>query len=101
MIGEYLYDDRDQQRLPATLFENDVFLGTRITLNDIQDTELLAGAIMDEKTDGIFASAEFQRRIGNHLLLEVEARLFVADDDPLIESISSDDFVTLRLTRYF
>lgn len=101
MIGEYLYDDRDQQRLPATLFENDVFLGTRITLNDIQDTELLAGAIMDEKTDGIFASAEFQRRIGNHLLLQVEARLFVADDDPLIEPISSDDFVTLRLTRYF
>lgn len=101
LIGEYLYDDRDQSRLPNTVFENDVFLGTRITLNDIQDTEFLAGAIIDDQTGGILASAEFQRRIGDNLLLEIEARGFAADDDPFIATQDADDHILLRLTRYF
>lgn len=101
IIGEYLYDDRDQTNLPSTIFENDVFIGTRITLNDVQDTEFLAGAIIDDQTGGVFASAEFQRRIGNTLLLEVEARAFAAEDDPFIRSLEKDDHLLFRLTRYF
>ncbi|MEM1036763.1 MAG: hypothetical protein AAGI14_08400 [Pseudomonadota bacterium] len=101
LIGEYLYDDRDQSRLPITVFENDVFLGTRITLNDIQDTEFLAGAIIDDQTGGVIASAEFQRRIGDNLLLEIEARSFVAEDDPFIAAQDADDNLLIRLTRYF
>ena len=101
LIGEYLYDDRDQTLLPATLFENDVFVGTRITLNDIQDTEFLAGAIVDDQTGGVFASAEFQRRIGDTMLFEVEARAFVAEDDPFISALERDDHLLARLTRYF
>ena len=101
VIGEYLYDDRDQSLLPNTLFENDVFLGTRITLNDIQDTEFLAGAIIDDQTGGVFASAEFQRRIGDNMLLEIEARFFAAEDDPFIAALEADDNLLIRLTRYF
>ena len=101
LIGEYLYDDRDQSRLPVTLFENDVFLGTRITLNDIQDSEFLAGAIVDDRTGAVFASAEFQRRIGDTVLLEVEARAFAASDDPFIAPLDADDHLLIRLTRYF
>jgi len=100
LIGEYLYDDRDQARLPTTIFENDVFVGTRVTLNDVQDTELLAGAIIDDRTGGVFASAEFQRRIGDTLLLEVEARAFSAQDDPFISALEADDSVLFRLTKY-
>ncbi|MEO1642841.1 MAG: hypothetical protein AAFR74_05845 [Pseudomonadota bacterium] len=100
-IGEYLYDDRDQTLLPPVLFENDVFLGTRITLNDIQDTEFLAGAIIDDQTGGVVASAEFQRRIGNTMLLELEARAFAAEDDPFIAALEKDDHLLIRLTRYF
>ena len=101
LIGEYLYDDRDQTILPNTLFENDVFVGTRITLNDVQDTEFLAGAIIDDQTGGVFASAEIQRRIGDTLLLEVEARAFAAEDDPFIAALEADDHLLVRLTRYF
>ncbi len=100
LIGEYLYDDRDQATLPTTLFENDVFVGTRITLNDVQDTELLAGAIVDDRTGGVFASAEFQRRIGDTLLLEIEGRTFSAQDDPFISALENDDSILIRLTRY-
>ncbi|MEM1390424.1 MAG: hypothetical protein AAGG45_05025 [Pseudomonadota bacterium] len=101
LIGEYLYDDRDQSRLPITVFENDIFLGTRITLNDINDTEFLAGAIIDDQTSGIIASAEFQRRVGNNLLIEIEARAFIANDDPFLATQKDDDNLLIRLTRYF
>lgn len=101
LIAEYLYDDRDQALLPNTLFENDVFVGTRIILNDVQDTEFLAGAIVDDQTGGVFASAEFQRRIGDTMLLEVEARGFTAEDDPFISALEADEHVLLRLTRFF
>jgi len=101
LIGEYLYDDRNQAFLPNTLFENDVFFGTRITLNDVQDSEFIAGAIIDDQTGGVFASAEFQRRIGDSLLLEIEARAFAAEDDPFIAGLEADDHVLFRLTRFF
>ncbi|MEM1104758.1 MAG: hypothetical protein AAGH87_00090 [Pseudomonadota bacterium] len=101
LIGEYLYDDRDQLRLPATVFDSDVFVGTRITLNDAQDTEFLAGAIIDDQTGGVISSAEFQRRLGDTLLLEVEARAFASEDDPFIASQEADDHLLIRLTRYF
>lgn len=101
IIGEYLYDDRDQTNLPRTIFENDVFVGTRVTLNDVQDTEFLAGAIIDDQTGGVFASAEYQRRIGSTMLLEIEARAFAAEDDLFISSLEKDDHLLFRLTRFF
>ena len=45
LIGEYLYDGRDESRTPVSLFQNDVFTGARLTFNDLDDTELLIGAI--------------------------------------------------------
>ena len=101
VIGEYLYDGRDQDTAPVSLFENDAFVGTRVTFNDVQDTEILAGAIIDTETAAIQASIEFQRRIGDNMLLELEARSFTASGDPFIESLDRDDYVTLRFTRFF
>lgn len=101
VIGEYLSDDRDQARLPSVLFDNDVFAGARLTLNDTQDTTFLAGAIVDHRTGGTFASAEFQRRIGDTVLLEVEARAFAGADDPFIVALEADDHVLVRLTQFF
>ncbi|MEM1380579.1 MAG: hypothetical protein AAGH41_08140 [Pseudomonadota bacterium] len=101
VIGEYLYDDRDFALAPINVFENDVFAGTRITLNDIQDTEVLAGAIVDTDTGGVIASAEFQRRFGSSILLEIEGRYFEGSGDPFVDPFADDSHLTLRLTRYF
>lgn len=101
LIGEYLYDSRDQTRAPITLFENDAFIGTRIALNDTQDTEILAGAIVDNDTRGTVASIEAQTRVGERMLLEAEARFFIGSDDPLVEPFKDDDHLLLRLTYFF
>ncbi|MEL6598757.1 MAG: hypothetical protein AAGK98_00240 [Pseudomonadota bacterium] len=101
VIGEYLHDDRDGTETPTPLFDNDVFVGTRLTLNDIQDTELLAGVIVDTETEAVQASAEFQRRLGDRTLLEVEGRAFAGGDDPLVDPLEADSVLTLRLTRFF
>lgn len=101
VIGEHLYDGRNQQQSPATPFDNDLFGGLRITLNDVEDTEFLGGAIVDLDSGAAQFSAEFQRRIGDRMLLEVEGRAFSANGDPLIEPLRRDHVLTIRLTRYF
>lgn len=100
VIGEYLYDGRDLVLAPVNIFENDIFAGTRITFNDVQDTEILAGAIVDTDTGAIIGSVEFQRRIGSRMLLEVEGRYFNGGDDPFVDAFADDSHVTFRLTRY-
>ncbi|MEL6451676.1 MAG: hypothetical protein AAFQ19_10470 [Pseudomonadota bacterium] len=101
IIAEYLYDGRDQTQSPATPFDDDIFLGTRITWNDVEDTELLAGAIIDVDTGGTQFSAEFQRRIGDNNLLEIELRGVDVSGDPILDAFKSDTSVLVRWTRYF
>ncbi|MFM2043308.1 MAG: hypothetical protein RLY86_1884 [Pseudomonadota bacterium] len=101
LIAEYLHDGRDPARAPATPFDDDVFAGLRLTWNDAQDTELLAGAIVDTANGGTQGSVEFQRRWGDTTLLEVEARWFTASGDALLAPLRRDEVLTLRLTRYF
>ncbi|MEO0401935.1 MAG: hypothetical protein AAF214_06135 [Pseudomonadota bacterium] len=101
VIAEYLYDGRDQSQSPVTPFDDDVFLGTRITWNDVEDTEFLAGAIVDLNGGGAQFSAEFQRRIGDSNLLEIELRSVDASGDPLLDSFKSDTSVLVRWSRFF
>lgn len=103
LLLEHLYDGREEDGdAPLTVFQNDVFVGTRLTLNDEPDTTLLAGAIVDAEDGSLTLSLEASRRIGSDLKVELEARLFpeVAREDPLY-GIRRDDAVTLRVSRYF
>ena len=101
LLAEYLYDGRDDDA-PFTPADNDLFVGSRLTLNDEQDTTLLAGAIVDLDTQAMFVSVEAERRLGDDWKLELEGRAFVdVPADDLSAGIRDDDFVTVRLTRFF
>lgn len=100
LIGEYLYDDRDDEALTA--FQNDLFAGLRLTLNDAQSSELLMGVIQDLDHNGRLFSLEASRRLGESWKLTVEARLFsdIAQSDPFY-SVRDDDHIQVELAWYF
>lgn len=69
VIAEYLYDERT-----TAVFQNDVAVGARIILNDIQSSELLVSAVLDTEGDGQAFNVEGSRRLGERVKLSVEAR---------------------------
>ena len=51
ILTEYLWDSRNDD--PAAPFQNDIFVGSRVTLNDVQSTEFLTGIILMLKVEAI------------------------------------------------
>ncbi len=101
VLGEYLYDERDELALSA--LQNDVFFGSRIAFNDTQDTSILIGGIFDiEKSSKIF-SIEASRRIANSWTAEVEARIFndVDTNELILSNFKNDSFLRLSISKFF
>ena len=102
LLIEHLYDGRDLTQAPAAAFDNDLFLGLRYSLNDSQDTTFLAGLMRDLENESSSMRVEAERRIGDSFKVELEAQLFInSSNDFLGASFKNDDFVTLRLSRFF
>lgn len=100
VLVEYLYDDRSENvRSP---FEEDVFFGFRLALNDAHSSEALLGCIQDLDESTRFCSVEASRRFGGNWLLSLEARIFdqVSSDDPLF-SLRNDDLLQVELAYHF
>ena len=103
LLAEYLHDgSSDDTRSPGTPFEDDVFLGTRLALNDVEDTELLAGVIMDVDDHERIFSLEFERRLNDNMSLEIEGQLFDnIESDTLLNGFKDDSFLEVRLSWFF
>jgi hypothetical protein len=100
-LAEYHYDGRGASA-PRTLFDRDIFAGVRVALNDVRDTELLVGAIVDQRDQSTAAFVEFDRRLGNSIKLELESRLFFnTDPQNLLHAFENDSFVNVRLGWHF
>lgn len=99
LMIEYLYDGRDKEKSPFTTFNNDVYTGLRVVLNDEQDTTMLFGVITDLDNSDATVVGEASRRLTDKWKLEVEARWF--DDDDTRSGIFHDDYFEVRLIRYF
>ncbi len=101
LLAEYLYDGRDDEA-PVTTADDDIFLGTRLTLNDEQDSAALAGLIVDRSSQASLFFIEAERRLGDTWKVELEGRFFFnVPDDDVLTGLRDDDFLTLRLTRFF
>lgn len=103
VLAELQFDGRnDDGSAPITIADNDLFVGTRIALNDEKDTTFLAGGIvdLDDGTSSVFLEAS--RRIDNSWLAEIEARIIAySDDENVLEPFSRDSSVTLGLSYSF
>ena len=60
---EYSWDERGRDAL--TRLQSDVFVATRLTFNDIQSTQVLAGVMIDTGGAGRSYNIEAGRRIGD------------------------------------
>lgn len=100
ILAEYHYDGRGQTAI--TPFDDDIFLGTRLAFNDVQDTQILAGGIVDRNTGAYFFNLEGSRRLGSSWTLEVQLRAFggAGPGEPLF-SFQQDDVLQLVLARHF
>lgn len=101
VLGEYLYDDRDELALNS--LQNDVFFGSRIAFNDIQDFSILVGGIVDlEYTSKIF-SIEASRRFGSSWKAQLEARIFsnIDDQELILGNFKDDSFARFTVSKFF
>ncbi len=100
ILAEYLYGNRDAPEITA--FKDDLFGGLRITMNDVQSTEVLAGCVVDPGDAARFCNVEASRRIGDNWVLSLELRTFsnISADDPFF-GLSRDDYLQLEFAYHF
>ena len=101
VLFEYLYDGRDELA-PPTVFDDDVFVGARLALNDSSDTSLLAGAVIDTETHETFFNLEAERRFGDNITVDLRLRAFSnAEPGEALYSFEQDDYLQLRVSWYY
>ncbi len=88
--------------LGFSVFQNDLFVGTRLALNDTGSTSLLGGGAIDLDTGSLLLILETSRRIADDWTMEIEARAFVgADPGEPLYSLRRDDYLRVAVSRYF
>ncbi len=85
LLAELNLDSRDDiqfgdQQVSATPFDQDLFVGSRLALNDVQDTQLLGGAVVDLGMGAVALFLETSRRLGDVWTADFEVRGFVNTD---------------------
>lgn len=105
---EYAWDERGINFNPdadsnfVSTFQNDLFFGNRILLNDVSSTEILMALVYDLDFESNGFLVEAGRRVGNNVKLLLDVRLFEADDrgDMLGMLLRKDDFIQVT-AQYF
>ncbi len=100
LLAEYHKDSRGKNG--GSPFQNDLFIGARLSLNDEASSQLLAGAFVDIDNGSKSFRVEASKRIGNGLKLNIEGQLFtdIDDEDPT-NAFSRDDHVQIEVQKYF
>jgi len=100
LLMEYHQDSRGE--FSDAVFQNDIFAGLRLGLNDNQSTELLAGGFFDLDNDASIFRLEASRRLGSNFKASVNAQLFDIQEntDPQY-FIQQDDYIEFSIGYYF
>jgi len=100
IIAEWLHDTRGEKA--TTPFEDDMMIGLRLALNDMDSTEFLVGLIQDLDHSARVLSLEANRRFGDRWLMSIEGSVFSAQSQgELLYAQRDDDFMHVSLSYYF
>ncbi|MBT4922620.1 MAG: hypothetical protein HON23_06390 [Rickettsiales bacterium] len=101
VLLEYTSDGRGITA-PTVLADNDIFMGARLTFNDISDSAALVGIFFDYETEAKLISLEASTRYGNNWKIELDLRFYEDSRPNTFEAnIKDDSHIQLRLARYF
>ena len=101
LLFEYLYDDRDASAAPI-FTDDDIFVGLRYALNDVDDTSMITGMIVDRHTNEKLISLEAETRLSEHWTLDIEGRWFVdIETTTSLNSFKQDDYIQIELAYHF
>lgn len=130
-IFEYLWNDRDSVSirnpslkalglptttpLPANVeaaaiiegnflspLEDDVFLGTRFTMNDAASTDFIAGVIVDTSDNTMSGKFEGGTRVGDDIRLTLNLYFYTnVDERSALYSFRKDDQIEAKVAWYF
>jgi len=102
VLGEVLWDEKDDAL--NALFDDEVFVGSRLAVNDVAGTQVLAG-VLAGREDGKSRryGLEISGRLNDDWKLSGEMRVFSKwpKDDPALGFLSDQDFLTVTLERFF
>lgn len=100
VLAEWCYDERGIRA--TTKFDNDIFLATRLSLNDVQGTELLVSALLGTDHDSRVLTAELSGRLTDRWSVRLEAvALLELDPWDVLYETRRDSFVEVGLTYSF
>jgi len=104
LLFEYLYDGRDGNPsiAPPTPFENDVFIGTRVALNDTQDTSIVGGLTYDLDDRSMMFVVDAERRLNDRWSIVAKVRSFLnVESDALLRNFRRDNYLNVQVRRHF
>lgn len=100
VVSEYLFDGRES--LTFSGLDNDLFFGSRITFNDIGDTNLLIGTIQDLSRSTSLIRFEGSRRFkGDWKVSLFGILLNEVSQEEILFNFKEDDLIQLRLSKFF
>lgn len=97
---EYAWDERGKDA--DSTFQNDLFFGNRLALNDVDSSELLFGFSYDLDHQSTSVLIEGSRRFGQSVKVSLDARFFESseNEDPLY-LFRRDDHLQLTVQYYY
>ncbi len=104
LLVEYAWDSRGEGDLtsPGAAFQNDIFFGSRLALNDAESSELLMGISSDLEHSAVSFLVEGSRRIGDNFTASLDVRLFHSQEiTDQLYSLKNDNHMQFSLAWYF
>ncbi|MCG7533300.1 hypothetical protein MHM98_18390 [Psychrobium sp. MM17-31] len=100
-LMEYQFDDRKNHFV--ALGQNDLMLGSRLVLNDVNGTEVLFGLVQDlDHSNTRSGFVEASSRINDNWKWRVDARIFSTNEPSnLLYGLRNDDNIEVSLEYYF
>lgn len=96
-----------EKRSQAQIFQNDLFIGHRLALNDAYSNEFMLGVYLDlERTGETLYYLSYERRLNNAWKMKVNFRGVTIGDDAKEDNrglyvLDGDDEFGVTLTRFF